>query len=276
MTDHPATSAEPTETACPKTEPDPPASPSPPRKEDQTVTDQTPDPAITLGRYYPDKPPALPGETPDQYTDRLTGADRTNRRPYDHPRNRQCSIGYHDECSDPDGERCKCPCHTTPPGMPRHDDPEPFLLVRDEDVSGISGTGVVAQGVEFADGVVALRWLGQWPTSTAFHELGIESVKTIHGHGGKTRIVWTGTAAVAPEDLESHKPVRITEEPTQTGTIIDVHDGHHIFRHIRDYQPPGAPAWWQATDSLEGETFADLLGDADSIYLVLPGYQDTP
>ena len=25
--------------------------------------------------------------------------------------NRQCSIGYHEECSDPSGERCRCVCH---------------------------------------------------------------------------------------------------------------------------------------------------------------------
>lgn len=24
---------------------------------------------------------------------------------------RQCSIGYHDECSDPMGNRCQCDCH---------------------------------------------------------------------------------------------------------------------------------------------------------------------
>ena len=145
------------------------------------------------GRYYPDMPPRLPGETPDQYTDRLTGADRTDRRPYDHRRNRQCSIGWHDECSDRDNpadRTCECPCHTTPPGQPRHDDPSPFLLVRDEDVTGVSGTGVVAQGVEFADGVVALRWLGEWPTSVVFHDEGIRSVLQVHGHGGRTRVVW--------------------------------------------------------------------------------------
>lgn len=32
-----------------------------------------------------------------------------------------------------------------------------FELVRDVDVTGISGTGVVAEGVEFSDGTVALR-----------------------------------------------------------------------------------------------------------------------
>lgn len=65
-------------------------------------------------------------------------------------------------------------------------------MVRDEDVSGISGTGVVAEGVEFADGTVALRWLGGWPTSVVFHDRGIESVRTVHGHGGRTRIEFVG------------------------------------------------------------------------------------
>ena len=63
-------------------------------------------------RYFPQRPPALPGEDHDTYTNRLTGALGEDQVPYDHPRNRQCSIGYHDECSDPAGARCKCPCHT--------------------------------------------------------------------------------------------------------------------------------------------------------------------
>jgi len=25
--------------------------------------------------------------------------------------NRQCSIGYHEECSDPSGDECRCHCH---------------------------------------------------------------------------------------------------------------------------------------------------------------------
>jgi len=62
-------------------------------------------------RYYPKMPPMLPRESVDAYTDRLTGADKTGRVPYNHRRNRQCSIGYHMECSDPLGERCECPCH---------------------------------------------------------------------------------------------------------------------------------------------------------------------
>jgi hypothetical protein len=66
-----------------------------------------------------------------------------------------------------------------------------FKLIRDDDVSGVSGTGVVAEGVEFTGGAVALRWLTDWPTSVVFHDRGIESVKVVHGHNGKTRIEWT-------------------------------------------------------------------------------------
>ncbi len=66
-----------------------------------------------------------------------------------------------------------------------------FKLVRTEDVNGVSGVGDVAMGVEFPDGTVALRWAGGFPTSiTAFDERGIESVIAIHGHEGRTQLVW--------------------------------------------------------------------------------------
>lgn len=68
--------------------------------------------------------------------------------------------------------------------------PRAFVLQRDEDISGVSGTGIVAGGVVFHDGTVALRWYSDWPTSVVFHERGIESVEKIHGHDGRTRIVW--------------------------------------------------------------------------------------
>ncbi len=55
-------------------------------------------------------PTWLSGESVSAYTDRLTGADG-GATPFDHKRFRQCSIGWHDECSDPDGDECECPCH---------------------------------------------------------------------------------------------------------------------------------------------------------------------
>lgn len=65
-----------------------------------------------------------------------------------------------------------------------------FHLVRDEDVTGVSGTGVVAEGVLLSSGKVVLEWLSAWPTSVVWHDRGIESVQKIHGHDGRTRIEW--------------------------------------------------------------------------------------
>jgi hypothetical protein len=65
-----------------------------------------------------------------------------------------------------------------------------FKLVRHTDVSGVSGTGVVAEGVEWSDGSVALRWHGKWPTTAVFQEGGVQAVLGIHGHNGLTEIVW--------------------------------------------------------------------------------------
>jgi hypothetical protein len=66
---------------------------------------------VVKGRWYPMSAPALPGETPETWTDRVLGFQGKELIPYDHRRNRQCSIGYHDECSDPNGISCECPCH---------------------------------------------------------------------------------------------------------------------------------------------------------------------
>lgn len=64
-----------------------------------------------------------------------------------------------------------------------------FYLERSEDVSGTSGTGVVAEGVVFPDGQAVL-W---WPN---FGSIGIYKslfdLETIHGHGGKTKVVKVG------------------------------------------------------------------------------------
>ena len=65
-----------------------------------------------------------------------------------------------------------------------------FELHRTEDVTGVSGTGMVAEGIEFTDGVVALRWRSAWPTSVVFHDKGMAAVEAVHGHSGSTQIVW--------------------------------------------------------------------------------------
>jgi hypothetical protein len=68
-----------------------------------------------------------------------------------------------------------------------------FHLHRDVDISGVSGTGVVAEGFVFSDGTAVVHWLGQW-ASTVVHPKGPEQVEAIHGHGGATRLVWDAPA----------------------------------------------------------------------------------
>ena len=63
-----------------------------------------------------------------------------------------------------------------------------FRLRRVEDETGVSGVGYVAEGVVFTDGTVALRWLSVY-TSTAIYA-SLEDVELIHGHQGKTKVVW--------------------------------------------------------------------------------------
>lgn len=62
-----------------------------------------------------------------------------------------------------------------------------FRLIRNDDISGVSGTGFVAEVVEFESGKVALSFL--------LHTAGVanviiydslEDVLKVHGHGGAT------------------------------------------------------------------------------------------
>jgi len=63
-----------------------------------------------------------------------------------------------------------------------------FHLHRREDESGISGTGMVAEGVRFSDGRCVLHWLTD-VSSIAIYD-NIENLVAIHGHKGKTIVQW--------------------------------------------------------------------------------------
>lgn len=66
--------------------------------------------------------------------------------------------------------------------------PRTFLLVRHVDISGVSGTGSVAEGCQFVDGSVALRWRGDNPATAVWPDL--DSMLAVHGHQGATEIQW--------------------------------------------------------------------------------------
>ncbi|AGM11191.1 hypothetical protein M197_gp26 [Haloarcula hispanica tailed virus 2] len=88
-----------------------------------------------------------------------------------------------------------------PPRDP--DKPLRFRLVRTEDESGVSGTGVVAYGVLWTDGAVDLQWCNHRNDRVqtdrngfaSYHsERGLEDCLEVHGHEGRTTIEWIDTA----------------------------------------------------------------------------------
>ncbi|MCI3271422.1 hypothetical protein [Streptomyces cylindrosporus] len=79
-------------------------------------------------------------------------------------------------------------CPVDQPAVEPADQPRLFHLQRDHDVSGVSGTGRVANGVLWPDGTVSLRWIGERPSTVHWDRLA--DAKHVHGHGGATRIVW--------------------------------------------------------------------------------------
>lgn len=87
-----------------------------------------------------------------------------------------------------------------------------FRLVRHTDVSGVRGTGTLAEGVEWSDGTVALRWRGRWP-GTSTWDGGIEALLAVHGAGGRTQVHWfparpaRATATAAPGTTQARATV---------------------------------------------------------------------
>jgi hypothetical protein len=103
-----------------------------------------------------------------------------------------------------------------------------FELHRDTDETGVSGTGIVADGVAFADDVVMLRWRGPWPTSVCWYDRGVEAVEHVHGHNGSTRIVWSDDLPIKAvrERVSQYVPCICGPEYTERG-LEDPACRHH-------------------------------------------------
>lgn len=62
-----------------------------------------------------------------------------------------------------------------------------FYLNRTEDVSGVSGTGRVAEGIEFSNGKVIIHWPSDKPSTNIYENM--KQMLNVHGHGGKLDVV---------------------------------------------------------------------------------------
>ena len=61
-----------------------------------------------------------------------------------------------------------------------------FVLVRDRDLTGVSGIGVVAEGAMFSNGLSIIRWLRE-PHAVGMYQT-VSDLIAVHGHGGATQI----------------------------------------------------------------------------------------
>lgn len=55
-----------------------------------------------------------------------------------------------------------------------------FVMIRERDVSGVSGTGVVLEGVQFSTGVVVIHWLTPPPRGSISVFDSLEQFLSIH------------------------------------------------------------------------------------------------
>lgn len=87
-----------------------------------------------------------------------------------------------------------------------------FYGRRDSDVTGISGEGIVVEGVVFSDGFGVTHWLNQAPQFEPKTDVwykpflrpgGGDAFTKISGHGGRTTLVWVDERDIVRETVES-------------------------------------------------------------------------
>ncbi|MDT0608816.1 hypothetical protein [Streptomyces lancefieldiae] len=93
--------------------------------------------------------------------------------------------------------------------------PRRFHLQRNHDVTGVSGTGRVADGILWTDGTVSVRWLGDRPSTVFWDD--VAHAEAVHGHGGHTVIVWDDPEPASAGDCEhcpdGHTPADRGSQP---------------------------------------------------------------
>ena len=102
-----------------------------------------------------------------------------------------------------------------------------YEIIRDEDVSGISGTGRVGDVAVFPNGKVVVAWDTPQRISTVVIYDSLEDAQKIHGHSGKTRFV-PSAPPIEPvgmrEALERIKGITLGLEGSAPHIICQIYD----------------------------------------------------
>ena len=117
-----------------------------------------------------------------------------------------------------------------------------FTLLRTVDVSGTSGTGDVAEGIEYSDGSVAFRCISHLQSHCNYAN--VKTVLEVHGHDGKTTLKWidpphTITEPELPEPTTQELRLKAREDEKQC-TYCPPHRGENATRKGRHPTKPKA------------------------------------
>jgi len=85
-----------------------------------------------------------------------------------------------------------------------------FYLVRNRDVTGKSGTGIIGEGIVWRGGSAALHWVTDHETFVHWPG-GIDAILAVHGHEGATVVRWLDAEPEAPVE-----PQPSNEHPLET------------------------------------------------------------
>lgn len=125
-----------------------------------------------------------------------------------------------------------------------------FTLHRMEDETGVSGTGVVAWGVRWPDGSCSIRWLGKTPSFVNYEGVPVEAelqrvgekhVEVVHGHHGKTVLIWAENGrCIAPKKDVVEDACKTQALPTIDEVIETVEKAVTVKS---SFDPTGP--WWK-------------------------------
>jgi len=74
-----------------------------------------------------------------------------------------------------------------------------FYLVRYEDESGVSGVGVIAEGILFSNWMCILNWLTEHRSQGIYRNP--DEMMAIHGHDGRTVLVFVDDVPCTPNAI---------------------------------------------------------------------------
>lgn len=92
-------------------------------------------------------------------------------------------------------------------------------IMRHEDVHGVSGTGKVADVFEASNGKAVVIWISSNPSVVVYDN--VKAVENVHGHGGKTEVVWEWEAPRDPDPMDAVIDRKVAEAGAIGATAVE-------------------------------------------------------